>query len=98
MIYGIIVSLHVLICILLIFIVLIQSGRGGGLVESFSGMESIFGTKTPAFITKLTAILAIIFFLTCLILAYISKQESKPLMDRISPDIEESIPLSNTIK
>ncbi len=53
------IIIHVIACILLIAIVLIQRGRGSGLVESFSGVESMFGTKTSAFLTRTTTILSI---------------------------------------
>ncbi|MCM8779816.1 MAG: preprotein translocase subunit SecG, partial [Candidatus Omnitrophica bacterium] len=60
---GILIALHVIICALLILIILIQAGRGGGLVESFSGVESMFGTKTNTFLTRSTTVLSIAFFI-----------------------------------
>ena len=39
--------MHALVAIVLIIIVLMQSGRGGGLTEGFGGAaESVFGAKT----------------------------------------------------
>ena len=81
MVYGILIGLHIIVCVGLIIIVLIQAGRGGGLAESFSGAESIFGTKTNAFLTKSTSVFAIIFFITCLSLAFVSKQRSQSLLE-----------------
>lgn len=78
-----IIAIHAIACLGLIGIILIQRGRGGGLVESFSGLDSIFGTKTSAFLTKLTTILATTFFFTCLILTFLSLQQSKSLMRNI---------------
>jgi preprotein translocase subunit SecG len=78
-----VIAIHVLICVLLIIIILIQSGRGGGLVENFSGVESMFGTKTSTFLTKSTTILSIAFFVTCLSLALISAKQSRSLMKGI---------------
>lgn len=75
-----IIIIHVIVCILLIALVLIQRGRGGGLLESLSGVESVFGTKTNAFLTKSTTILSVIFFLTCLSLAILSVRMSRSLM------------------
>lgn len=83
--YGVVIFLHVIACILLIAVILIQAGRGGGLVESLSGVESIFGTKTSSFLTKATTILATIFFITCLGLAIVSAHRSKSLMQTSSP-------------
>ena len=45
-----IVVVHVIACLVLIILVLIQRGRGAGLVESFAGVESMFGTKTVLFL------------------------------------------------
>lgn len=75
-----IIIIHVIICAALIGLVLIQRGRGGGLVESFSGVESMFGTKTNAFLTRTTTILSILFFLTCLSLALLSVRQARSLM------------------
>lgn len=80
-------AIHIIICALLIVLVLIQSGRGGGLVDGFSGVESMFGTKTNAFLTRTTTVLAVLFFLTCLSLALISARQSKSLMRSIKQEL-----------
>ncbi len=79
---GLIIAVHVIVCILLIILILIQRGRGGGLVDTFSDVESMFGTKTNAFLTRTTTILSTIFFITCLSLALISARQSKSLLDK----------------
>ncbi len=75
-----IIVIHGIICALLIAIILIQRGRGGGLAESFSGVESMFGTKTSAFLTRTTTVLSIMFFVTCLSLAVFSARQSRSLL------------------
>ena len=79
------IILHVIVCILLITLVLIQRGRGSGLVESFAGVESMFGTKTNAFLTRTTTVLSVVFFFTCLSLAIISVRQSKSLLANVKP-------------
>lgn len=74
---------HVTACIILIGLVLIQRGRGAGLVESFAGVESMFGTKTSAFLTRTTTIMSVVFFITCLSLAVMSVKQSKSLMRNV---------------
>jgi preprotein translocase subunit SecG len=74
------IIIHVIVCAALIFIILIQAGRGGGLVEGFSNMESMLGAKTNTFLTKATTILAVVFFLTCIGLALLSAQQSRSLI------------------
>ncbi|MFH0856022.1 MAG: preprotein translocase subunit SecG [Candidatus Omnitrophota bacterium] len=78
-----VIVLHATVCFLLITLVLVQRGRGSGLVESFAGVESMFGTKTNAFLTRSTTILSIIFFLTCLGLAILSVKQSKSLLSNV---------------
>ncbi|TAM37850.1 preprotein translocase subunit SecG [bacterium] len=82
-----IIIIHVIACVVLITLVLIQRGRGAGLVESFAGVESMFGTKTNAFLTRTTTIMAIVFFLTCLSLAVLSVRQSKSLMSSVKPQV-----------
>jgi preprotein translocase subunit SecG len=80
---GFVIAIHVAVCVVLIIIILIQSGRGGGLVESFSSVESMFGTKTNAFLTRMTSILSILFFITCVSLAFLSARQSRSLMEGV---------------
>jgi preprotein translocase subunit SecG len=82
---SLVIVIHVTVCIVLITLILIQRGRGGGFIESFSGLESMFGTKTSAFLSKATSVLAVMFFFTCLFLAFLSLRESKSLMRGVRP-------------
>ncbi len=65
---------HVLVCLFLIFIVLIQSGKGADLGAAFGGSsQTLFGSRGAAtFFSKLTTIAAIVFMLTSLSLAVVS--------------------------
>jgi preprotein translocase subunit SecG len=92
-----IITLHIIFCILLIILILIQAGRGGGLVEGFSGVESMFGPKTNVFLTRATTILAILFFTSCVGLAFLSSQQSKSLM-RKSTSQEKSVTKGTAVK
>jgi len=74
------IVIHVTACVVLIGLVLIQRGRGAGLVESFAGVESMFGTKTSVFLTRTTTLMSVVFFITCLALAILSVRQSKSLM------------------
>ena len=78
-----IIIIHVIACVILITLVLIQRGRGAGLVEGFAGVESMFGTKTNAFLTRTTTVMSVVFFLTCLSLAVLSVKQSKSLMRNV---------------
>lgn len=84
MLFNFLLVLHVIVCLALIAIVLVQRGRGAGLVESASGAESIFGTKTSDYLVKATTTLAVLFFLLSLTLAAISKQRGKSITSKMT--------------
>ena len=83
--YSFLIAIYVLICLGLIFFVLIQSGRGGGLVESFSSAETIFGTKTNKYLVRITGVLTALFFVLTIFIAFLSKQRTKSLMEIYKP-------------
>lgn len=96
--YTFVIVIHMIVSLLLITVILIQQGRGGGLLESISGIESLFGTKTNAFLTRTTAILATLFIITCLGLTFLSVQRSKSLMERTdSAPTSSKIPEAKTM-
>lgn len=88
---SLILVIHAIICILLIGIILIQAGRGGGLVESFSSVESMFGPKTNTFLTRATTVLSILFFVTCLGLALLSARQGRSLLRDIKTTGESTV-------
>lgn len=74
----IIIALHVSVCVLLILIVLLQSGKGAEMGVSIGGgaSQTFFGAAGPAnILTKITTAVAIIFMVTSLTLAYFSGQK-----------------------
>jgi preprotein translocase subunit SecG len=81
MFYGFLLVVHTLVAVLLIVVILIQRGRGGGLLETFSGVESMFGTKTNLFLTRTTAVLASLFLFTSVFLALLAARQSRSLID-----------------
>ncbi len=70
-----ILGLHILISLSLVIVVLLQSGKGGGLAGAFGGaggVGAVFGGQTAAsFLTKATRYLAIGFMLTSLTMAFV---------------------------
>jgi protein translocase SecG subunit len=76
--------LHGIISVVLIVIILMQSGRGGGLTEGFASAESMFGARTNEFMVKATTIFSGLFLVTCLGLAVLSSQKGKSLMSDTS--------------
>ncbi len=83
MIYGLILVLHLLICLVLILVVLLQSGKGGGLAGAFGGMggagQTLFGGRGAAtFLSKATTVLGIAFMTTSLVLALMAGTRGGP--------------------
>ncbi len=70
------VIIHLLVCLFLIFIVLIQSSKGAELGAAFGGSsQTLFGSRGGAtFLSKLTTISAIVFMVTSLLLAMIASK------------------------
>jgi preprotein translocase subunit SecG len=69
------VVLHIFVCFLLIFIVLVQGGKGAELGAAFGAgsSQTLFGGRGAAtFLNKMTTVVAVIFMLTSLLLAIIS--------------------------
>jgi preprotein translocase subunit SecG len=85
MIYYLIATLHVIVCIILVLVVLLQSGKGADLAGAFGGgaTQTAFGSRGPAsFLSKMTTVAAIIFMLTSIGLSMIStKSESKSILE-----------------
>lgn len=63
--------IHLIVCMFLIFIVLIQSSKGAELGAAFGGSsQTLFGSRGAAtMLSKLTTIAAVVFMLTSLFLA-----------------------------
>lgn len=62
---------HLIVCVFLIFIVLIQSGKGAEMGAAFGGSsQTLFGARGAAtFFSKMTTVAAIVFMITSLTLA-----------------------------
>ncbi len=86
--YTVLTVLHVVVCIFLMLVVLLQAGRGGGIGLAFGGSggsQSVFGSSGGAsFLTKMTAVCAIIFFSNSMALAYLSSQSDSRRLQRIA--------------
>ena len=77
---NIVIVLHVLIALAIIGLVLLQHGKGADMGSGFGGgaSGSLFGaTGSANFLSRATAVLATIFFVTSLGLAYIATNKPK---------------------
>jgi preprotein translocase subunit SecG len=95
--FSITLTVHILVGLAVIGLVLLQHGKGADMGAAFgSGASgSLFGaTGSANFLSRTTAILATVFFITSLTLAYMaSNRTAKPsgsVMDAVK--VESSVP------
>jgi preprotein translocase subunit SecG len=77
------VILHVIACIVLILMVLMQSGEAADLAGAFggTGSKTAFGPRgATTFLSRLTTAMAIIFMITSLVLAILYTRSEKPIL------------------
>jgi preprotein translocase subunit SecG len=87
--YGILVVLHILVCLFLIVVILLQAGKGAGLSAMFGGQsDSMFGGQGAAKpLSVLTTIVAALFMVTCLSLSYMSRSTITNSVTDTTPNI-----------
>ncbi len=79
--HAILLVIQVLLSISLITLVLLQHGKGADAGAAFGSGASatVFGARGSGnFLTKATSIIAILFFITCLALAYLASNREGP--------------------
>ena len=84
--HTIVLIFHVLACLALILIVLLQTGRGAEMGAAFGGSsQTLFGSSGgTTFLGKLTTVAAIVFMITCLGLTYFSgRPDTKSVMEKV---------------
>jgi preprotein translocase subunit SecG len=73
--YAFLLALHMVVCLCLVAVILVQSGKGGGLAGgAFGGAtQTVFGGRGATdFITRATVVLGVLFFVTSLSLALLT--------------------------
>ena len=80
--HSIVVALHILICLSMIVVVLLQTGRGANMGAAFGGSsQTVFGSSgAGTFLGKVTTVIAVCFMLTSLWLAYFAFQKSESVV------------------
>ncbi len=79
MLYFVVLLLHILVCIFLIIVVLLQSGKAADLAGAFGGMgsQTAFGPRGSAtLLSKATTVSAVIFMLTSLSLSILATKRA----------------------
>lgn len=90
--------LHVLVCLGLILVVLLQTGKGAEVGAVFGGSSStVFGSSGAGnFLTRLTTAMAVVFMITSLGLGYFSgRSSSTSIFDsRTPPTAQPAAPVA----
>ena len=90
--HTLITIVHIIICVALICIVLLQTGKGADMGAAFGGSsQTLFGSSGPGtFLGKITTVVAIVFMLTSLWLAYFAYHTTGTVMENVS--VEQTVP------
>lgn len=90
--------LHVVFCVFLILVILLQTGKGAGMGVAFGGAsQTVFGPRgAGSFIGKATGVVAALFMVTSLTLAWFSSsrgtgiaEKAGALADKRAGEVEE---------
>ena len=78
-------SLHVVFCLSIIILILVQYGKGAEAGASFnSASQTFFGSKgTKSFLVKLTTTISILFFINCFIIGLLNKNIQSKNIDNL---------------
>ena len=89
------IIIHVLVCLFLIAIVLLQHGKGADIGATFGGSsQSLFGSEGPVpLLNKITTFSAIVFMGTSVTLAYMSAHKSSGSVMSNLPAKEATAPV-----
>ena len=93
----IVIIIHIIVCLALICIVLLQHGKGAGIGAAFGGSsQTVFGSTGAApFLAKLTAAAAILFMCTSLALTFFARQKETSIMQDVGkkPAAQQTAPV-----
>lgn len=85
-----ILTLHIIVCVLLVILILLQSGKEGMGVIFGGGNTSVFGSSgAGGILAKLTTLMAIIFVITSLSYTYVTSERPSTESTILNVKIEE---------
>lgn len=100
MLTTLVLIIHVLVCIALILIILLQTGKGADIGATFGGgsSQTVFGSGgATTFLSKVTIGAAVVFMVTSIVLTYfsgkgVSSIERSIVTERSVPDSSAAVP------
>ena len=93
-----ILTLHIIVCVLLVVLILLQAGKEGmGVIFGGGGSTSVFGSAgAGGILAKLTAFMAVIFVITSLSYTYVTSPrkaaDESQILSTPPVSIEDSAP------
>ena len=102
----VLITLHVLVCALLVLVVLMQRPRSEGLGSAFGGgiTDNVFGSQTTQVLTRFTTWMGIAFFVITLLLSILTAKMSaretavqKELLSAPAPVVPASTPTPESV-
>ena len=96
MLTSVLIVVHVLVALAIIGLVLLQHGKGADMGTAFGGGSSgsLFGaTGSANFLSRMTAVLATIFFITSLTLAYLATNKPKVDAGVMERGVMDTVPV-----
>src|ERR1700681_3886670 len=97
--YALLVVLHIMICLVLIMVIMLQSGEAADLAGAFggAGSQTAFGPRGAAtFLTKATTWCAIMFMLTSMALTMhqntIAASTARSVLQQFSKETKQTAP------
>lgn len=87
---SLILTLHIIVCVLLVILILLQSGKEGMGVIFGGGNTSVFGSSgAGGILAKLTTLMAVIFVITSLSYTYVTSSRPSSESTILNVKIEE---------
>ncbi|MEW6379030.1 MAG: preprotein translocase subunit SecG [bacterium] len=100
--YSALIAVHLIVSVIMILVVIFQSGKGSEMGAVFGGgaSQTAFGSQGAAgFLEKTTVVCAVIFMVTSLSLAVLSSNKQKSLVEDVAPPpVEQSVPQSAPVQ
>ncbi len=97
--YSALLTFHVLLAVGIVALVLVQQGKGADAGAAFGGggSSSLFGARGSGnFFTRMTAVLATLFFVNSLVLAYLGAKDvstGSVMKEEVSSPLVSDVPV-----
>ncbi len=88
MLYYLVTTIYVLVCLVLVLVVLLQRGKGGDMASAFGGgsSQTAFGARAGAtLLTRATTVCAVLFMLCAIILGVMSERGPGSVLSGTTP-------------